>query len=860
MSLNDGIQTAVKMGERNKKIIELARNWCAHLEVQQSGGVGLVEIETGLPIGMRSFRCPYANAAGFAGMDLQTIALDFYDRNCAGCDQRQPVRLPNLSALVGERDAHRESAKQSAAAEAEAKNKLMSARAGRRGELSKGCDQTCAGVFEVLDTFDRDPSESNRRLLLATARAGSAHFNSGICEALFDIAGAGDLFRVETCLETLTVVGADGGRCCETALRAFQSHNGYKQAGTVVAKHLHKSHAPLVPAALPAIIELAMPTHGMFPGAGFAGDPSALKRAFQLFPVLVLSAFRSLLRSPQKYLRICACNGARSVIDLEPKIGAELVDEFVNSLGLPDDHYGEEGSAESNVTKVLAEIMLRQPSSTAARIKGASKNSTQEVREALFGVYEEILHLEFDPPEIGESARAVQIAYHEFIALLSERAENSLLLKGISFLRDDALRFPHLFEEHAETLVGAAALIATDLEAPHSTVVAVTLNIYPDPLEEMERQARRQMLHTALDAISEATGIAAASGTGTVGMLLLRTFESIGNEHAYFKAGLVRALGKMGATRVGLPLVIPALYQAMTNQSTLVRAEAAEAYRLVAEDDPDGLPPLLHETFLLLLRDPYVIVHSAAVHALRYVEVPEPLKRRVVMYLAAIIAAYRTSRSDNRLLAECLERFLELAPRKNQSSPDSMTAKAVLLMVSDVDSASAARFLARNGTTLRGTAGLGKLIIKLLTEVSDDHYVVDDLVSELARVPSAEILLISNEFGAAASALESAGNESTDDLLEILTAAGVWSVAEKIARSATSNLSENAWDRPRKLRARLREIAAAIESAAAMGKTDLVTELTQRWIKTESEIRNDDEQNQKKRSPFFGLPISDRVE
>jgi hypothetical protein len=105
MTLDDSIQKAVRIGERNKEIIEFAENWCGHLEVRQSGRVGLEEIETGLPIGMRSFQCPYASAAGLAGMNLEVVALDFYDRNCVSCKERLPVRLPNLSALVGERDA-----------------------------------------------------------------------------------------------------------------------------------------------------------------------------------------------------------------------------------------------------------------------------------------------------------------------------------------------------------------------------------------------------------------------------------------------------------------------------------------------------------------------------------------------------------------------------------------------------------------------------------------------------------------------------------------------------------------------------------------------------------------------------------
>ena len=101
--MDDGIQKALRIGEANAAVIKLAQNWCANLQVEKFGGTGLVEIETGLPIGMRRFKCAHASAAGFAGMDLRSIALDFYDRTCSGCQKRVPVMLPNLSQLVGER-------------------------------------------------------------------------------------------------------------------------------------------------------------------------------------------------------------------------------------------------------------------------------------------------------------------------------------------------------------------------------------------------------------------------------------------------------------------------------------------------------------------------------------------------------------------------------------------------------------------------------------------------------------------------------------------------------------------------------------------------------------------------------------
>ncbi len=100
MNTDRGIQRAISIGEANKRVTELAQNWCAHLRVELRGGVGIVEQMTGLPIGMRAITCEYARARGIAGMDLEHVAIDFYERNCIGCQDRRPVRLPNLLELA----------------------------------------------------------------------------------------------------------------------------------------------------------------------------------------------------------------------------------------------------------------------------------------------------------------------------------------------------------------------------------------------------------------------------------------------------------------------------------------------------------------------------------------------------------------------------------------------------------------------------------------------------------------------------------------------------------------------------------------------------------------------------------------
>jgi hypothetical protein len=174
MTQDDQIQNTVRIGEGNKEIIQFAKNWCGHIEVERWGGTGLVEIQTGLPIGARMFKCPHARAGGLAGMDLQTVALDFYDRNCFDCKERVPVRFPNLSGIVAERDTDRQRQANAQAQVKEALARALTSRAAARRELSKGSDPARIGVFAIIEAFDSDFEDQAYRTREA-GRCDSAH-------------------------------------------------------------------------------------------------------------------------------------------------------------------------------------------------------------------------------------------------------------------------------------------------------------------------------------------------------------------------------------------------------------------------------------------------------------------------------------------------------------------------------------------------------------------------------------------------------------------------------------------------------------------------------------------------------------
>jgi hypothetical protein len=82
------IQRAVDDGKRNLEAKELIQNWCGHARVEKFGGTGLIEMETGLPIGPHSMVCDHAPAGGVATWLLEESAIHFHDSHCVGCSKR----------------------------------------------------------------------------------------------------------------------------------------------------------------------------------------------------------------------------------------------------------------------------------------------------------------------------------------------------------------------------------------------------------------------------------------------------------------------------------------------------------------------------------------------------------------------------------------------------------------------------------------------------------------------------------------------------------------------------------------------------------------------------------------------------
>ena len=122
----------------------------------------------------------------------------------------------------------------------------------------------------------------------------------------------------------------------------------------------------------------------------------------------------------------------------------------------------------------------------------------------------------------------------------------------------------------------------------------------------------------------------------------------------------------------------------------------------------------------------------------------------------------------------------------------------------------------------------------------------------LYEVPVAAVLAHRKAFEAAA--LRRTENRFViSSFLEVLTRAGAWSEAQRLAQASWEQVPDTTQMRPVKWSARLQLIAVSFEAAIAAGRMDDLGALGQEWRETAALIEKERQENAKRRDPFRGF-------
>lgn len=670
---------AVRMGIRNRQIIELARRHCLNMEFVPCGGRGLAEAETGLPIDMRQVRCPVA--LGGMSSNLPWIATEFYRGHCVECDLRRPTgKLPNLATEVEEADA------EAVAAEVEEQARLARAQVewevreeGRRS-LAAGAGEAMAGAIRDIAVLDSNPAtpaspkerEAARARLAALADRVPKLFSPEVVTAAIELADK--IGCAHELLDPLRRLARQREEFATDVVRAalVSLQRGHAiWAGPCVAELV--GHVPVDAIndnVCASLIRLAgAPTLDRFGRSrpNHTNDPTGLQAIATIAPQVVARVLRSMLPSPSAPMalvlphgttqprldvsafdRASAAGAVRALAATHSNLAADLVETLVLNLAVPpDDEYHD--PALPAVERTLATLLVLDVGDVAGAIDTAGGRGNSEMRERLLKVLlraADMITSEPRWPEPGDPAPDADRKAEVAAALLTSATAriagdwgDQVRVQAADLISDLAAQDPEAMLRSLPALLGAVLhLVDTGREPPPSALDVVSAE--PVAMRMLERMSRDSAVAGATRRVLDAVKAAAVVDPAAVCSALV---DLIADERETERGSdllwwLLRTLGKIGRQHGDEPRVLrtilPTLHSYLVGTDALLRSRAIDAWVEIAS--VHALPSTLVDLLPVLTADTTIAVAQAVARAATRLDWPEEARPRL-LYQALLL-------------------------------------------------------------------------------------------------------------------------------------------------------------------------------------------------------------------------------
>jgi hypothetical protein len=851
----DRIDQAVEGGSRNQATLELVQNWCRHARIQRGGGVGMVEATTALPIGLIGMVCEHAPAGGILSWDLADAAIDFHDRNCAQCAHREAVGFPNISALVGERDARR------ARAEAEQlahRNDLLARRTLRqsaRQQLRTQLPWPSRSIVDDIDELDQDaPKHDLAPRLIETAKLAPETFTAELIEHLFVQLESGEGWFVDCGLRLLLQLNVNLKRLVGCAMKSLRAHCAVDSAAHVVELHAALIDPSEISPALPPLADLANPERMPLSNRRIP-EPGPLRAVHVAHRLPLETAIDRLLRDRNPY-HVSLAVGAIEVLARTDRSSLRrftraMADKLNGAQHLIDERqtgYSGDDECINRLKTVLALALRYAPDETDTVLAGYLAGAGGDSEARLYEVYAHALN-GGRRRRSGDSVTnaAAPTALRRLLGGLNSQNPDTLReIQGA--LRYCADKHTVLARREFNSLLGQA-IVLDDVLRTFDAEVPQGRNLW-ESIERRNRRADRTDLQGLL--LEWAARAAKASPVHITEYLQVLT--GIPEDRDELRAAFIVQAKHFMDTPEGLNAMLPTLYTAMVGTSVRLRATAAKVLGKLDERRFEDLPDLVHEAFAVLLADSYVWVHRSAVKALQNFKLPDDLNQRGEAALAGWIMHYLANPMDDsdEFLLECLHLYWDrYAQPKNKPLLATMYLKALGRM-KPYQAIGELRGLRRD---LADVEGFAALTIGFLADASLSEHQAEDVLDTLAAFSLSTIQRHRRRLAEVASA-ENASAFLALRITEILTGAGAWEEAAQITETFYGRLPETTERRPFRLRANLWRLATKFEEMLSQARLDQVAELASQWRATVAQIDEDRVKHAQQRSIIPSLPMA----
>ncbi len=845
------IDNAIEAGKKNRRAKKLVENWCSHARVVKFGGTGLIEAQTGLPIGHHSIECDYAEARGIATWLIADAALDFHDRNCVGCAHRAPVRFPNLIELLKVRHEQRQRRQIEERRLAKEVADALAVRHERRQALRCQLDALGATVIDHLDALDRESSGEAREALLNTARLAPEVFATPLVEHCFSLLEARERWFDDTGLKLLQELRVDPARLTRCALLCLGQHSSVDLAAAIVEANLRHVDEALIEKALPALVLLALPPHTLLMTERRL-VPGPLLAVHRAYPKPVEVTINKLFREGGVSALRIACRAMIVLSEQDRSIAARFARSIATKLARSDHFQNEENFSDEvddlvhDMREALAKAIQQAPDETDALIVKFLEGARGQGQAQLYGAYREVLHVRRRQREAVTLTRAHTVSIKRLLWVATTSQEEEVTKELQYAFSSSPGELVALAREEIDGLLGAALLLDDRLNAQDTQSKVAGA----DTLTALEMWSERNTLyHLRTRFICWAAEGAAADREASEKYMAL--LAGVPVERESMRATLLEAASSITSTPEGLAIVLPALYSAMVGISNRMRAAAAALLEDMDYQRKDDLPELVLEALVMQLSDPYVIVHRAAVKALDGIELPEGLTSNAMRALWTLILVYADDRKADDFLMQCIRIFINRYASKQQLK--GKVGQYLISLMHKMRPYVVSRELGFLGRVLESNDAFALLLLHLAKNPEASEYDEKRIFDAMSKLPS---VVGANRAAFEAAATAISGRQHLA-FIEVLTRAGAWEEAARVAEAAYAKIPDTNWHRPRRLAAKLDRIATSFERAIAAGEVKTLQGLATEWRDTCAEIEQDRAKNEERRHPLKGLLGSD---
>lgn len=655
---------AVEAGQRNLRAAKLVSNWCFHAEINRSGGRGVIEAETGLPIGHMGLQCKHSKKNSMHTWLLEDAAYDFYLNNCQNCNERTAVGIPNIMEFIAPREEEAKARRLEREADEAKRQAERRSREEKRALLRDELALEETFVLDLVDELDRDEVSGDDPRLEKLADLAPETFTRQIVDLLLPDVLHKHLPYSIPAAKALLRASIEDAEKVSVAVRLVGAYEQSAAAVDVVLRNSERLSGDDLKKVLHRFTHLALgPPPGMHVGSSRPVhlDASPVQTLYGKRPDDVREMVGTLID------------------DANPgKIGAAV--EII--LAVDDDQLLLEHSR-----TVIAKLMRRRTLLTSERrdssvlyyLRRAASRCLDHFPEETDRIIQSFLA---DGDEVGEGEAyrtyrsVLKHAYREKIVIGEAQriAFKRLLWAAVTdperrmddatqFFRNSWGEFAPLAVEHFGDLIGAAATLSEKYEAVGKENALETVN---DTLAEMEKRSKRTTIDSLQGALIEWAALGAQS-KGREGIKeFLSLYRRLPEDQVQMRGNMIVHVSKLLTGAQSLNLVLSDWYRALMDESALVRASAVQAWENVPYDLKQHFPDLFFEAFAVSLTDPHVIVHKSAIHALRRKSIPQEKRGLVQGGVWNLLLHYANDSKTSDFTVDCVDVLEYLCMTKDE--------------------------------------------------------------------------------------------------------------------------------------------------------------------------------------------------